>query len=126
MHVEARERVAARVHQPVRQRVHHRRHGGRRREPLPRLLRRRRRRRDAVVLQTFSLLAFGAGKKRSAPVGVRGCVDAISGRGLWQLNGLGTNGRPARKHLWPYWAFPSFPFLSYPSCSPVRFGNPLR
>jgi hypothetical protein len=117
VHVEARERVAARVHQPVRQRVHHRRHGGRRREPLPRLLRRRR---DAVVLQTFSLLAFGAGKKRSAPVGVRGCVDAISGRGLWQLNGLGTNGRPARKHLWPYWAFRFFPIRR------VRFGNPLR
>jgi hypothetical protein len=31
-HVEARERVAARVHQPVRQRGHHRRHGGGARE----------------------------------------------------------------------------------------------
>ena len=42
MHVEARERVAARVHQPVGQRGHHRRHGGggllrpaRRRDALP-------------------------------------------------------------------------------------------
>jgi len=42
VHVEARERVAARVHQPVGQRGHHRRHGGggllrpaRRRDALP-------------------------------------------------------------------------------------------
>lgn len=64
VHVEARQRVAARVHQPVGQRVHQRRHGGGRRrdrEPLPRLVRRRR---DALLSFASSLL--GQKRRRGA------------------------------------------------------------